>query len=138
MQTLVTKTKQEEIKARLCEIERIEGVRILYACESGSRAWGFPSVDSDYDVRFIYAHPAEWYVTLESRRDVIERPLEGDLDISGSGTNWGKAPASRSSMSFSNGNLPGWSRASGSCPRRRFQTPAGSTPSSAPSSGIRM
>jgi len=83
MQTLVTKTKQEEIKARLCEIECVEGVRILYACESGSRAWGFPSVDSDYDVRFIYAHPAEWYVTLESRRDVIERPLEGDLDFSG-------------------------------------------------------
>lgn len=79
----VTDAKQEEIKARLCEIERAEGVRVLYACESGSRAWGFPSADSDYDVRFIYAHPAEWYVTLELRRDVIERPLMGDLDIGG-------------------------------------------------------
>ena len=83
MTTLVTEAKQEEIKAQLAEIERVEGVRILYACESGSRAWGFPSADSDYDVRFIYAHPTEWYLTLENRRDVIERPLDGDLDISG-------------------------------------------------------
>lgn len=79
----VIKAKQDEIKVRLAEIGRAERVRILYACESGSRAWGFPSADSDYDVRFIYAHPAEWYLTLENRRDVIERPLEGDLDISG-------------------------------------------------------
>ncbi|MBP7637139.1 MAG: nucleotidyltransferase domain-containing protein [Kiritimatiellae bacterium] len=83
MTTFVTQTKHDEIKAGLAEIERIEGVRILYACESGSRAWGFPSADSDYDVRFIYAHPPEWYLSLETRRDVIERPLEGDLDLSG-------------------------------------------------------
>jgi predicted nucleotidyltransferase len=83
MTTHVTEVKQEEIKARLAEIERAEGVRILYACESGSRAWGFPSADSDYDVRFIYTHPTEWYLTLENLRDVIERPLDGDLDLSG-------------------------------------------------------
>jgi len=83
MTAFVTDAKQGEIKTRLDEIERAEGVRILYACESGSRAWGFPSADSDYDVRFIYAHPTEWYLTLENRRDVIERPLEGDLDIGG-------------------------------------------------------
>jgi len=55
---------QETIRAQLRELERTENVRILYACESGSRAWGFPSADSDYDVRFIYAHPTEWYLTL--------------------------------------------------------------------------
>jgi len=81
--TFVTQAKHDEIKARLAEIEQVEVVRILYACESGSRAWGFPSADSDYDVRFIYAHPPEWYLSLETRRDVIERPLDGDLDISG-------------------------------------------------------
>jgi uncharacterized protein len=53
-----------------------EGVRILYAAESGSRAWGFPSPDSDYDVRFIYAHARDWYVSLREERDVIERALD--------------------------------------------------------------
>lgn len=76
---------REIIIERLREIEREEGVRILYACESGSRAWGFPSADSDYDVRFIYAHPRDWYlsVNLEKKRDVIERPINDELDISG-------------------------------------------------------
>ncbi len=69
----------------LSEIEKSENVTVLYACESGSRAWGFASADSDYDVRFIYLHPPSWYlsVNLESRRDVIERPIEDLLDISG-------------------------------------------------------
>ena len=58
-------------------------MRILYACESGSRAWGFPSKDSDYDVRFIYAHPVEWYLSVQTRRDVIERPLANLIDLSG-------------------------------------------------------
>ncbi len=76
---------REIIIERLREIERDEDVRILYACESGSRAWGFPSADSDYDVRFIYAHPRDWYlaVNLEQKRDVIERPINDELDISG-------------------------------------------------------
>jgi predicted nucleotidyltransferase len=50
---------RERIQAELGRIEAEEGVRIFYACESGSRAWGFPSADSDYDVRFIYLHPRE-------------------------------------------------------------------------------
>lgn len=66
-------------------IEQDEGVAICLAVESGSRAWGFPSKDSDFDVRFIYVHRPEWYlsINLEMKRDVIERPIADDLDISG-------------------------------------------------------
>src|SRR5438045_8726086 len=76
---------EERIKAALTEIERDEGVRIFYACESGSRAWGFPSADSDYDVRFLYVRPRDWYlsVDVERKRDVIERPITDELDVSG-------------------------------------------------------
>ena len=73
------------IQHTLESLESAENVVVLLAVESGSRAWGFPSVDSDYDVRFIYIRPTEWYlsVDLENRRDVIERPLENEIDISG-------------------------------------------------------
>ena len=72
------------IKTRLSRIEEEENVTILYACESGSRAWGFESADSDYDVRFIYLRRTPWYLTIEQGRDVIERPLdEHDIDMSG-------------------------------------------------------
>jgi len=73
------------IRAELERIERDNDVRIPYACESGSRAWGFASADSDYDVRFFYVHPRDWYlsVDLEFRRDVIERPLDDELDVTG-------------------------------------------------------
>lgn len=56
---------------------------MLFACESGSRAWGFPSRDSDYDVRFLYLHPVEWYLSIEDRREVIELPIDDRLDING-------------------------------------------------------
>lgn len=72
-----------KIQAELKQIEQEEGVRILYACESGSRAWGFPSKDSDYDVRFIYVRPVEWYLSIYEKRDVIERPINDLLDING-------------------------------------------------------
>lgn len=74
-----------QIQSILARLEKQEGVRILYACESGSRAWGFPSADSDYDIRFIYVRPRDWYlsVDLEHRRDVIERPIQGAVDLSG-------------------------------------------------------
>lgn len=71
------------IQAELSRIEREEHVRILYACESGSRAWGFPSQDSDYDVRFLYVHEPDWYLSVFDRRDVIERPISDLLDVSG-------------------------------------------------------
>ena len=74
-----------EINTRLAALEAEEGCRVLFAIESGSRAWGFPSTDSDYDVRFIYARPAEWYlsVDLEDKRDVIERPINDLIDLAG-------------------------------------------------------
>ncbi len=69
--------------AELEALEASETVRILYACEAGSRAWGFASTDSDYDLRFVYVRPVEWYLSIDDRRDVIERPLRGLLDVSG-------------------------------------------------------
>ncbi|CAM3516797.1 MULTISPECIES: nucleotidyltransferase domain-containing protein [Saccharibacillus] len=72
-----------EIQAELSRIEREEKVRILYACESGSRAWGFPSQDSDYDVRFLYVREPDWYLSIFERRDVIERPISDLLDVNG-------------------------------------------------------
>lgn len=71
------------IVSRLREIEEKEKVHILLAVESGSRAWGFASPDSDYDVRFIYIRPKEDYLRLESTRDVIELPINDVLDING-------------------------------------------------------
>ena len=74
---------REKILNKLNEIEQKEKVKILLAVESGSRAWGFASPDSDYDVRFIYVRPREAYLRLEKQRDVIELPIEGELDVNG-------------------------------------------------------
>jgi len=71
------------INDKLSQIEHQKDVKVIYACESGSRAWGFPSEDSDYDVRFIYVHRPDWYLSISKRRDVIEKPISGNLDISG-------------------------------------------------------
>ena len=73
----------KEINDKLNEIEAKEGVRILHAIESGSRAWGFASPDSDYDVRFVYVRPQTDYVRLDEPRDVIEWQLDDVLDING-------------------------------------------------------
>ena len=74
---------EELIKAKLREIEAKEDVKILHCVESGSRAWGFASPDSDYDVRFIYVRPKEFYLRLDKTRDVIEWQLDDTLDING-------------------------------------------------------
>lgn len=74
---------EQIIPAKLKEIEQRENVRILHCIESGSRAWGFASPDSDYDVRFVYVRPAEFYLRLDKTRDVIEWQLDDTLDING-------------------------------------------------------
>lgn len=74
---------ESEISEKLDEIERKEGVRILHAVESGSRAWGFASPDSDYDVRFVYVRSLEDYLKINEPRDVIEWQLDEVLDING-------------------------------------------------------
>lgn len=71
------------IEEKLNEIEKNEEVKILLAVESGSRAWGFPSPDSDYDVRFIYLRKLNEYLKLETIKDVIEWQLDDVLDING-------------------------------------------------------
>jgi uncharacterized protein len=72
----------ENIKHILKEIEQKKNIKILYACETGSRAWGFPSPDSDYDIRFMYMHERDWYLSLSQRKDTVEI-MDGDLDITG-------------------------------------------------------
>src|SRR5699024_6560548 len=74
---------QNLIQKKLQEIEEREAVKILLAVESGSRAWGFESTDSDYYVRFIYVRKIADYLKLESQRDVIEWQLDETLDING-------------------------------------------------------
>ena len=71
------------IMETLAQLEAQHSIRILLAVESGSRGWGFASPDSDYDVRFIYVHRPEWYLTVRPGRDVIEQPINDELDVSG-------------------------------------------------------
>jgi len=71
------------VDARLDGVEEEHGVRIVWAIESGSRAWGFPSPDSDYDCRFLYVRPVGDYLGLRARRDVIETPLDKVFDVNG-------------------------------------------------------
>jgi uncharacterized protein len=72
-----------KIESELQQLASQEQISILYACESGSRAWGFPSPDSDYDVRFIYLRPLEWYLSIDDRADTIDLPVNSLLDING-------------------------------------------------------
>ena len=73
------------IRKRLTALESEQNIKVLLAVESGSRAWGFASANSDYDVRFIYIRNLDWYldIAIEHKRDVIELPLDNDLDLVG-------------------------------------------------------
>ncbi len=75
--------RQDMIPRHLKEIEEEFEVKVLLAVESGSRAWGFASPDSDWDVRFVYVHKPEWYMQIEDGRDVIERMYDDDVDLAG-------------------------------------------------------
>ncbi|MEL7119886.1 MAG: nucleotidyltransferase domain-containing protein, partial [Bacteroidota bacterium] len=75
---------KDKINLYLNQLEDQKSIKILLACETGSRAWGFPSPDSDFDIRIIYVHKTDWYLSLNDQRDSIELMLENnDLDISG-------------------------------------------------------
>lgn len=78
--------EQNAIRERICkhlrEIEEQHHIKILYAVESGSRAWGFSSPDSDWDVRFIYVHEPEWYFHIEEQKDTIEQMFPDETDMS--------------------------------------------------------
>lgn len=74
---------REKVKEHLKEIEKKHEVKIIHAIESVSRSWGFPSPDSDFDVRFIYVHRKDWYLQVFAERDVIEVPISDELDIAG-------------------------------------------------------
>lgn len=75
---------ETKIKDKLKELEQKHQVKVLYACETGSRAWGFPSPDSDYDVRMIYMHDIDWYLSLSDKKDTIEfMSDDGELDVTG-------------------------------------------------------
>lgn len=74
---------KDKILHKLQEIELQKNVEILFAVESGSRAWGFASPDSDYDIRFIYRHDLNYYLSLWEQPDVIEFMTKDDLDGSG-------------------------------------------------------
>ena len=74
---------KERVSAALSDIESRHGCRVLFAVESGSRAWGFASPDSDYDVRGVFVKPLDWYLQLKSDvPDTIVEELPGDVDVS--------------------------------------------------------
>lgn len=76
-------TIRAEILRKLTAVEAEHDVRVLYACESGSRGWGFASPDSDYDVRFIFVRPAREYLRITPMRDVIEEAPGPVFDVNG-------------------------------------------------------
>lgn len=87
-----TEDHRSLILSQLRQVEKTERVRVLYACEAGSRAWAYASAASDYDVRFIYVRPVEWYLSIRDKRDVIECPIGIGTGVAHSGEE-GSVPA---------------------------------------------
>lgn len=77
------KEKLQTIRQHLKELESEKQIRVLYAVESGSRAWGFASTDSDWDVRCIYIHHPDWYLSIDEKKDSFERMFPGEIDVAG-------------------------------------------------------
>ncbi len=75
--------QEETIRSELARLEQAHDIHILYAVESGSRAWGFASTDSDWDVRFLYVHPVDWYLAIDEKRDNLEDMRPGKIDLAG-------------------------------------------------------
>lgn len=96
-------TIKQNISNLLITTENAKNVDILYACESGSRAWGFASPNSDYDIRFLYLNPQEFYLSVFEHKDTIEIPIKDDLDPGG----WDVKKA-LSLLAKSNGALIEW------------------------------
>jgi len=94
---------ETRILEKLAEIERERNIEILFAVESGSRAWGFASPDSDYDIRFVYKHKTDWYLNLWEQKDTVQFMTEDELDGSG----WDIRKALKL-LSKSNASLLGW------------------------------
>ncbi len=92
-----------KILDKLRQIEQDKNIEILFAVESGSRAWGFASPDSDYDIRFVYKHSKDWYLNLWEQADTIQFMTEDDLDGSG----WDIRKALRL-LAKSNASFTGW------------------------------
>lgn len=74
---------ENQIISELAALESLHKIKILYSVESGSRAWGFASTDSDWDVRFIYMHDPDWYLSIEDNKDSIDEILPNNIDLSG-------------------------------------------------------
>ena len=79
----MSEEEREIINRELERIEKEENIKILFAVESGSRAWGFESKDSDFDVRFVYIRPLSWYLSVSKRKDTLEFMINKDLDLAG-------------------------------------------------------
>ncbi len=73
----------EEIEKELLRLEVQHDIKILYAVESGNRAWGFASTDSDWDVRYVYVHRLDWYLKIDGEKDSQEEILPNDIDLAG-------------------------------------------------------
>ncbi|NQX84835.1 MAG: nucleotidyltransferase domain-containing protein [Flavobacteriaceae bacterium] len=95
---------KENILNKLSQIEQDKNIEILFAVESGSRAWGFASPDSDYDIRFVYKHKKDWYLNLWEQKDSIQFMTENDL-LDGSGWDVRKA---LKLLAKSNASFLGW------------------------------